>query len=206
VTADAGEVIEQPAESVRRRGLVKFRWRGGDAAYDAPRGGAFVTVERRAGTGWRTVATDDGFQDITERTREDGSWTETFQLGDCDPTGVYRFHVRGRADKGDGPKPYETVSRTFKVTSTSLTPQAPTVSGTVALVRATYPDPGESTLMAMPRLAGTGSALLEVTEPGRSPRRVRAAADRSRFAYVARVSRGSKVRVLSVADGCGNAG
>ena len=30
-----------------RRELVEFRWAGGDAAVDAPRGAAFVTVERR---------------------------------------------------------------------------------------------------------------------------------------------------------------
>jgi hypothetical protein len=98
------------------------------------------------------------------------------------------------------------VSRTFTVGATSLTPQAPSVSGSVALVRAVYPDPGESTLMATPRLASSGSALLEVTRPGGKSRRVRAAADRARYAYVARVPSGSTVRVLSVADGCGNRG
>jgi hypothetical protein len=206
VTPDAGTVIEQPAASVRLSGLFEFRWHGGDAAYDAPRGGTFVTVERRSGRGWQAVATDDGFQDITERTREDGSWTETFQVGDCDPAGVYRFRVRGRADKGDGPRPYEAVSRTFRVDPTALTSQPPIVSGSVALVRATYPDPGEGTLMAMPRLARTGSALLEVTSPGGDRSRVRARADGDRYAYVARVPAGSSVRVLSVTDGCGNSG
>ena len=206
-TPDAGQVLEQPVASVSRRGLVRFRWRGGDAAYDAPRGGTFVTVERRAGDGsWRGVATDDGFQDITERERADGSWTETFQPADCDPVGTYRFRVRGRADKGGGPQPYEAVSRTFQVRPTSLAPQAVRVSGSVALVRALYPDPGEGTLMAMPRLASTGSAVLEVTRPGGARRRIRAAADRARFAYVARVPEGSTARVLSVADGCGNRG
>ena len=206
-TPDAGRVLEQPAASVGRRGLVRFRWRGGDTAYDAPRGGAFVTVERRgAGGGWQAIATDDGFQDITERRREDGSWTETFQPGDCDPVGTYRFRVRGRADRGDGPRPYEAISRTFQVRATTLAPQSPSVTGTLALVRAIYPDPGEETLMALPRLAGTGSALLEVTDPGGARRRVRARADRARYAYVARVPEGSTVRVLSVADGCGNRG
>ncbi len=58
----------------------------------------------------------------------------------------------------------------------------------------------------MPRLASTGGALLEVTQPGRRPRRVRATADAARFGYVARVPAGSSVRVLSVTDSCGNRG
>ena len=206
VTPDAGQVLEQPVAAVSRRGLVKFRWRGGDAAYDAPRGGTFVTVEHRSGDEWRPVATDDGFQDITERTREDGSWTETFQPDDCDPTGTYRFRVRGRADKGAGPRPYETISRTFEVRPATLAPQPARVSGSVALVRAVYPDPGENTLMALPRLASTGGAVLEVTRPDGSRRRVVAGADPARFGYVASVPAGSTVRVLSVTDGCGNRG
>ena len=207
-TPDAGEVIEQPAESVARRGQAKFRWHGGDASLDVPRGQAFVSVEHREADGsWRAIATDDGFQDITERTREDGSWTETFQFADCDPIGAYRFHVRGRADRGAGPAPYEVVSREFTLGPTTLTPQPPAVSGSVAVVRATYPDPGEKTLMATPRFATTGQALVEVTDPGRRrPRRVRVAADPARYGFAVRVPAGGSVRVLSVIDGCGNRG
>jgi len=80
------------------------------------------------------------------------------------------------------------------------------VAGTVATVRATYPDPGEGTLMATPRLVSTGSALIEVTAPGEAPQRVLLAADPDRLAFVARVPEGATVRVLSVVDGCGNRG
>ena len=206
-TPDAGQVIEQPAESVARRGQAKFRWHGGDASLDAPRGQAFVSVQHRDADGsWRTIATDDGFQDITERTREDGSWTETFQFADCDPLGTYRFHVRGRADRGNGPEPYEVTSREFTLGPTSLSPQAPAVSGSVATVRATYPDPGESTLMATPRLVSTGQALVELRGPGKQARRVRLAADPERYGFVTSVPAGYTVRVLSVVDGCGNRG
>jgi neutral ceramidase len=207
VTPDAGEAIEQPAPALRRRERATFRWHGGDTAYDAPRGGSFVTVEHLEGDGsWRAIASDDGFQDITERTREDGSWTETFQFADCDPLGTYRFRVRGRADKGDGPRSYEVVSRTVELGPTQLTVRPPIVVGTVATVRALYRDPGAETLMATPRLAASGQALLEVTRPGRRPRRIRAAADAERLAFVARVPEGATVRVLSVDDGCGNTG
>jgi neutral ceramidase len=207
VTPDAGEVVDQPAAELRRRDRATFHWRGGDSAYDAPRGSAFVSVEHLERDGsWRAIATDDGFQDVTERIRDDGSWRETFQFADCDPLGPYRFHVRGRADRGDGPRAYETVSRIFELKPVTLTSQPPSVVGSVALVRALYPDPGQATLMATPRLASSGRAVLEVTAPGRRPRRVGAAADPQRFGYVAGVPAGSTVRVLSVDDGCGNSG
>lgn len=208
VTPDAGQVIEQPAPTVARRGLAKFRWHGGDTAYDAPRGRAFVSVEHRERDGsWRTIATEDGFQDITERTREDGSWTETFQFADCDPIGTYRFRVRGRADTGSGPEAYGAMSREFELTPTPVSAQAPSVAGSVATVRALYPDPGEGTLMATPRLVGTGQAIVEVTRPGRRARRLRVAADPAKLAFVVRgVPSGGSVRVLSVSDACGNRG
>jgi neutral ceramidase len=206
-TPDAGDAIEQPTPSLRRRELARFRWHGGDTAYDAPRGSAFVTVEHRERDGsWRAIATDDGFQDITERTREDGSWTETFQFADCDPLGTYRFHVRGRADKGAGPAPYEAVSRDFELTAASLRSQPPSVVGSVATVRALYPDPGEGTLMAMPRLVGAGQAVVEVTRPGQGARRERVAADPVKLAFVVNVPAGASVRTLSVTDACGNRG
>ncbi len=76
----------------------------------------------------------------------------------------------------------------------------------MATVRALYPDPGEGTLLATPRLVSTGQALIEVTPPGERARRLRVAADPERYAFVTRVPEGSAVRVLSVEDGCGNRG
>jgi neutral ceramidase len=200
-TPDAGAVLEEPAASVTRRGLVKFRWAGGDAAVDAPRGAAFVTVERRVGGRWVPFATDDGFQDITERTQGNRSWTETFQFGDCDPLGYYRFHVRGRADRGDGKgaAPYVAISKPFELKAMTLALEPVTEANGMATVRAVYPDPGETTLMALPRLVRDGWAELRV---GRRLTRTRA--DAERYGWVVNVRAGETVRVRSLADPCGN--
>jgi hypothetical protein len=166
-----------------------------------------VAVEHREADGsWRPIASDDGFQDITERTREDGSITETFQFTDCDPLGTYRFRVRGRADRGNGPEPYETVSRTFDLHPATLRATPPAVAGTLATVRALYPDPGPETLMALPRLVGNGRMVVETTPPGSSPRRMSVRAGSEDLAFRFRVRPGTAVRVLSVSDGCGNRG
>ncbi len=55
-TPDAGQVIEEPAEKLARRGQAKFRWHGGDTAYDAPRGR--VVRHRRAPGGRRVMEGD----------------------------------------------------------------------------------------------------------------------------------------------------
>jgi hypothetical protein len=205
VTPDAGEAVAQPATSLRRYERARFRWRGGDLALEAPAGQAFVSLERRDAAGnWQTVDTDDGFSDPVERDSDD-VWTETYQFGHCDPLGTYRFHVRGRANRGDGAKPYDLISRPFELGATApLQVRPPAVGDGQATLRALYPDPGKETLLALPRLVGTGSALLEVTANGRT-RRVTAAADGDRYLFSAPVPAGATVRVVRVQDGCGNA-
>ena len=177
MTPDAGEVIEQPRQRrSRRRERVTFRWKGGDAAYDAPRGGTFVTVEHREAR--RLVAPDRERRRVPGHHRAHARGrlvTETFQFADCDPLGTYRFRVRGRADRGDGPEPYETVSRTFELSPATLEAAAPAVAGTLATVRALYPDPGPETLMALPRLVGDGRMVVETTPPGGRPSGCRSA-------------------------------
>src|SRR3954449_11484412 len=55
-TPDAGTVAAQPAAALRRFDRAVFRWHGGDPSVDAPRGAAFVTLERRAAGGdWRAL-------------------------------------------------------------------------------------------------------------------------------------------------------
>ena len=205
VTPDAGAVVAEPEPSVRRYERAQFRWRGGDLSLEAPAGQAFVSLERRdSGGEWRTVATDDGFADTVERDRDD-VWTETFQFGPCDPLGTYRFHVRGRADRGAGPAPYEAISRSFELGPTApLQVLAPVVAGTTVTVRALYPDPGEQALLALPRLVDSGEALLDVTAGG-TTRRVSAPADPAGYVFSARVREGATVRVVRLNDRCGNA-
>src|SRR5207253_1505400 len=78
-----------------------FKWNGGDPSVDAPRGKAFVTLERQGAHGFEPVATEDSVVDVTEHAR-DQTWTETWQFTECDPLGTYRFTVHGMANKGSG--------------------------------------------------------------------------------------------------------
>lgn len=206
VTPRAGEVVAQPQPAIDRFGRAQFRWRGGDPALDAPRGGAFVTLERETADGWTAVGSDDHYRDITVRERGD-VWRETWQFSACDPTGRYRFRVRGRADRGGGPRPYEVVSAPFEVRRlTGLRAEPPVVSRGRVRVRATYPDPGKDVLLALPRRVRSGWVELRVTPRGGRPRRVRARPDARRLAFEARVPAGARVEVVRVRDRCGNTG
>ena len=203
-TPQAGEIVEQPAERVPRMGQAKFAWRGGDPAHDAPEG--FVTVERRSSKGrWVRASTDDSYHDTVERS-DDNTWTELFQLRECNPAWTYRFVVRGRADRGSGPEPYEVVSREFTVERAALAVAETGVNGRFAFVRAEYPDPGEDALLALPRIVRTGAAAIRVRDRrGRVVFRGRARPNRRLGVFTARVPRGAhSVRVLWLRDACGN--
>ena len=199
-TPDAGQVVAQPAAQVRRYERAVFSWRGGDPAVDAPRGGSLVTLQRLESGQWRSVATDDAEVDTTAL--DEGVWTETWQFGPCDSLGTYRFLVRGVADKGSGPAPYEVASEQFELQRTApLAPGAPVVADGQASVTATYPDPGPLALVALPRRVRSGVATLTVNG---SP--VQAPIDAARLRFTAPVPSGASVSVASVDDGCGNVG
>jgi hypothetical protein len=156
-TPAAGSVVKQPASSVPRYGYGVFSWKGGDPQVDAPRGTPFVSLQRKARGGWKTVATDDTFEDTTQRSAGD-VWTETFQFDRCRALGTYRFHVTGRAVESDGgvASPYAVDSAPFAVEAVRIDPGPVTVSDGVASVKPTYPDPGSSALIALPRLVRDG--------------------------------------------------
>jgi hypothetical protein len=203
-TPAAGTIIDQPAAQTTRTGRVTFRWNGGDPGIDLRRGRAFVTVEREVDGAWRTAFTDDSFQDTTERTGRD-VWTETVQFTECDALGRYRIVVDGLADKGSGVQPYRVVSNPFAVGAVKLEAGTPTVEGGVARVRGLYPAPAAGSLLAVPRLVRSGSALLRVTPPGGTATTVTARPEEATGAFAANVPAGSKVEVLSITDGCSNA-
>jgi hypothetical protein len=205
-TPDAGKIVEQPAVSVARYGRARFRWRGGAAPVDVPQESRpLVELQRLGRAGWRTVATDDAYQDITER-GEDGVWTETFQFGSCTAVGKYRFVVHGRADRGSGPADYSATSRVFSLTTITNLRAAPlSFSRGRVSFRALYPDPGKQALLTLPRLVRTGYATLEVRRRGRRPRRIRARANPFRALLTTRLPRGARsVRVVGLRDSCGN--
>jgi hypothetical protein len=199
-TPDAGSVVKRPASSVSRYGYGAFSWRGGDPQVDAPRGTPFVSLQRKAKVGWKTVATDDTFADTTQRSAGD-VWTETFQFDRCRPLGTYRFHVTGRAVRSSGgvAAPYTVDSAAFELGSVRIDPGVVTVADGVASVKPLYPDPGAGALVALPRLV-RGASVEFVLSDGR----VVAASGRDDGSYVAQVGSAS-VSAVRVLDDCGNA-
>jgi hypothetical protein len=148
------------------------------------------------------VGTDDGFLDTTAFDDGTGEWTETWQFGECDPLGDYRFVVTGVADKGSGAAPYTVTSQEFELTSMApLAVDAPSVAGTTATVVARYPDPGPDALISLPRRVRTGTAELTVNGQSRT-----AQLDGDRLRFTASVPNGATVSVDEVTDGCGNTG
>ena len=201
-TPDAGTVVTEVPAAVARLGQVRFRWNGGDPAVDAPRGKAFVTLERRSGSGWGPVATEDSVADTTRHAADD-SWTETWQFAECDALGMYRFVVRGRANTGD----YRVASEPFQLRRfTGIEVFSKTIAGGVAHVRAEYSDYPADPLLALPQRVRTGYALVRLrTASGATVERI-ARPDADGLEFTARVPAGATIRSVSVEDGCGNTG
>jgi neutral ceramidase len=199
-TPNAGTVVKQPAASISRYGYAVFTWDGGDPQVDAPRGTPFVSLQiRDQGGAWKTVATDDTFEDTTQRAAGD-VWTETFQFDRCRALGVYRFHVTGRALTATGGTvaPYVVDSAPFSAGAVRIDPGAVSVSDGVASVRPLYPDPGAGALIALPRLV-LGARVSFVLSDGR----VVDAVGSDDGTYAASVGSAS-VSAVRVVDDCGN--
>jgi hypothetical protein len=199
-TPDAGTIVSDVPARVTRLGQLRFKWNGGDPAIDAPRGKAFVTLERRSRGAFKAVATEDSVADTTRHARDD-SWTETWQFAECDALGTYRFVVRGRANTGD----YKVTSKPFELRRfTGIEVFSKTVAGGVARVRAEYGGYPDDPLMALPRRVRTGYAALRVKTPGGAVVRRIAKPDAAGLEFTARVSPGSTIESASVEDACGN--
>jgi neutral ceramidase len=199
-TPSAGTVVKQAVTSVSRYGYAVFSWHGGDPQVDAPRGTPFVSLQIRGRRGaWRTVATDDTFEDTTQRGAGD-VWTETFQFDRCRALGTYRFHVTGRAVTSPGgvAAPYVVDSAPFVVGPVRIDSGTVSVADGVASVRPLYPDPGSGALIALPRLV-RGARVSFVLSDGR----VVDAVGSDDGTYEAAVGSAS-VSAVRVADDCGN--
>jgi hypothetical protein len=198
-TPSAGDVVKQPAASVWRYGYAIFSWKGGDPQVDAPRGTPFVSLQRKVRGDWTTVATDDTFEDTTERSAGD-VWTETFQFDRCRALGTYRLRVTGRAVRSSGgvASPYVVDAPTFDLAPVRIDPGPVSVSDGVASVRPLYPDPGPGALVALPRLV-RGASVSFVLSDGR----VVTAVGSDDGTYAAGIGSAS-VSSVRVVDDCGN--
>jgi hypothetical protein len=199
-TPEAGTAVKQPA-AVTRYGRAVFAWKGGDPQVDAPRATPFVSLQRQGQRGdWRTVATDDTFEDTTQRTAGD-VWTETFQFDRCRALGTYRFHVTGRAVRSAGgvAAPYVLDSKPFSVSAVVIQAGPATIDNGVASVRPLYPDPGSGALVALPRLVRGAEVAFALSDG----RRVAARDPDNDGSYEAPVGTAS-VASVRVVDGCGN--
>ena len=202
-TEDAGAVVAQPAQTVKRFGRAQLRFKGGDPGVDAPRGATFVRLQRQDGKAWETVMTDASFRDTAERFGGD-EYLETVQFSECDPRGTYRLVVTGRADKGDGVKPYTVTSRAFELEEATIAHTEPVVTDGVARFRATYPSPGPDALMALPRVVRSGVAHVRLAND-RGKGRVVKVKPSSDGTFAVPVRPGRTAEVLRVTDACGNA-
>jgi neutral ceramidase len=203
-TPDAGTVADQVPDHVERLGRVVFRWNGGDPAIDAPRGKAFVTLERRSGDRYVPVGTEDSVLDTTRRNPDD-TWTETWQFTECDALGTYRFVVRGLANTGGGTNSYRVESKPFDLRKhTGMSVFSKTIAGGVAHVRAEYTGLPSEPLAALPLRVRSGFAVLRLKLPGGATLERIALPDRDRLEFTTPVPSGATIQSVSIEDDCGN--
>lgn len=120
-------VVAEPPAALERFGAAQFRWTGGSNYTDNP----VVTVQRRVGDGWQTVATQEGGEVVVTltygRTNDPAAaaswatgelantWTATFEVLEGTPPGEYRFAVAGHHREDGAPGPYALGSQPFLV-------------------------------------------------------------------------------------------
>jgi neutral ceramidase len=89
--ARSGVVRSQPGD-VRRLRRARFQWNGGGRGLDRPLDRPFVTIQRRAGGGWRDVDDDLGLN-ILWKVDGAGHYTALWEAQRSSPPGDYRFVV-----------------------------------------------------------------------------------------------------------------
>ena len=162
--AARGRALTQP-RATRRLGHAGFRWRGGESGTDRPLDSPFVTVQRRAGRGWRSMADDLGLSILWSvddaqpkltgiphfRRGRTGAYGATWEPPPSAPTGSYRFVVTARR--------YRLVSRPFRLGPLSTLRATFTRTGNTVRVQLIYPAAvPERDFTARPPV--TGSATL----------------------------------------------
>jgi neutral ceramidase len=147
--AEKGTAVTQPV-AVRRLQRAAFAWQGGERGYDRPLDRAFVRVQRRIGSKFRTVDTDLGLAMLWE-VDDAGRYTARWEVPRSQPAGVYRFLITA--------KRYTLASAPFKVSaSRALTVVSVRRTGEGAVVELRYPQATENVdLTYRPPTASGGS-------------------------------------------------
>lgn len=203
--ADEATIIAQP-EGVRRLQQGRLAWEGGARGTDRPLDRAFVTVQRRSGSGWRSVADDRGTTIAWSvegneavplgsgylKEANEGRYTARWEVpGDARP-GRYRFVVTA--------KRYRIVSKAFGVVPSRALDIEPVRAraGRAAFTLA-YPEavPYDD-ITYRPAVASGARAVVRVA--GRR-REVRAGRN---GVFDVRARPGAQVRVVRAADSWGN--
>ncbi|MCU1693490.1 MAG: hypothetical protein JWM64_2581 [Frankiales bacterium] len=103
--ATSARALAQPGP-VQRLARAAYAWQGGPRGLDMPAGRAFVTVERRAASGW-VRATDDLGQQLLWTVSGAGRYDLQWEVPRSEPVGQHRFVVTGNH--------YRLVSSSFAV-------------------------------------------------------------------------------------------
>ena len=162
-TPNAGQAVEQPAAQVRRYERAVFKWGGGDPAVDAPRGQALVSLQRLESGVWtngRHRRLRAGHHGAGRRRQLD----RDLAVRPLRPARHLPLPRHGRGGHGGRARARTRWRRApFQLLPTApLTAAAPVVANGEASVTATYPDPGDGALLALPRRVRSGSATLLV--------------------------------------------
>lgn len=133
--ARRGVARSQPND-VRRLGRPRFRWFGAGRGLDRPLDRRFVTIQRRAGGGWRK-ADDDLGVNILWKVDAEGHYAALWEAPRNTPLGRYRFVITANR--------YRLESKPFALRpARSLRARVIRSGGGSALIELRYPAPVEN--------------------------------------------------------------
>jgi hypothetical protein len=131
--ATAAQAVAQP-QDVARFEQASFSWKGGPRGFDRPLDRAFITLRRRSGGRWRTIADDRGLQIVWD-VGDDGTYRARWEVQQDAPAGTYEFLVTANR--------YRLESARFLVRPSRALTASPIASGSRVGVALAYPPTGE---------------------------------------------------------------
>lgn len=166
-TRAPGTVLTQAPQAAKRGTVVTFAWAGGQPSAEITPGEAFVTTQHRTATGWRTIFTDESFEDLTDYARDgiDDHWDTRWDVPLDAATGGYRFVVTGKVYVSGAIRRYSVTSSAFQVVpADGLTATSATLGNGGVLIHAAYPAPDPAVNFRLrPASPADGTVTLTVT-------------------------------------------